>query len=133
MRRCTLTALLAVSLAAPLTACSDSSTDTATSAWATKSAGRDVMIKLTPKGVEDGLLTVAVRVDTHSGDLANLDLKKAARLVVGDKEVVPTQVPILTGHHAGGDFVFPVDAPPERFVITLSGVRGEAELRFSWP
>jgi hypothetical protein len=125
---------LFLSLALPLLllgpGCAEPSASSA--AWQAKTEGSDVSVQLTPS-MKDGHLVVDVRVNTHSGDLAALDLKQAARLQVGERELAPVEVPRLSGHHAGGQMVFDVKAAPESFSIVLSGVRGQPPLTYRWP
>jgi hypothetical protein len=121
--------LLLVVLALFAFGCSGASESSA--GWAAKRVGDGVGFKLEPT-YEEGKLVFSVRVDTHSGELADLDLKKSALLLIDGRKVAPIEAPRLKGHHAGGRLVFPLDEAPTRFAVELRGVRGK-DLKAEWP
>lgn len=98
-----------------------------------KTVGEKVMFTVTPKGLADGRLLFDMRVNTHEGELADLDLRGAVRLHFGERVLAPVEVPNLRGHHAGGVLAFAHDSLPKRFSLTIRNVPGEPTLRASWP
>ena len=122
--------LLLAALAAP--ACDKSDPAPAAGSFATQSTGTSVSFELTPRAADAGRLAIALRANTHSGDLAEIDLAKAMRLHVGGESFAPVEAPSLSGHHDGGSVVFEPGSAPAHFDVTISGVRGMPELRLSW-
>lgn len=100
---------------------------------ATKTAGADVVISLTPKKVKKGRFLFDLAADTHQGELADVDLRSNTRLLVGDRVLAPVEVPTLRGHHARGRLAFELEEIPDRFSVVIRNVRSEPELRFDWP
>ena len=92
-----------------------------------------IMFILTPKGVDGGQFLVDIRVDTHSGDLKNLDLKKQVRLKINGRSYAPTTKVGLRGHHADGTLVFPLQQAPRRFEIVILAVGTMGDVVFRWP
>ena len=92
-----------------------------------------IRFQLTPRGVEDGHFRVDIRVDTHSGDLSNLNLKKQLRLKAGGRSYSPVTDVRLGGHHSGGTLIFPLKEAPERFEIVILAVGTMGDLTFKWP
>lgn len=118
------------------TARGDGTADGTQPAWSADPARTNsgpVMFTLTPKGITDGRFRVDVRVNTHSGDLANLDLKADTVLRVGAQSLHPVKAPALRGHHAGGQLEFALERVPDAFEIVISGVRTQGDLTFRWP
>lgn len=111
----------------------ESSEEAATPGYATRSNTGDVMFDLTPRGIEDGRFLVDVRVNTHSGDLATVDLQASSRLRVGTTDYAPLEAVPLSGHHSMGVLAFDLDEAPESFEIVISGVRSLEDLSFRWP
>lgn len=100
--------------------------------WEPKSNQGDVSFQLTPRGIVGDRFVIDFRVDTHSGDLSEIDLKQAVTLQVGKERYFPTVATSLQGHHAQGSLQFSVIAVPERFAIVITGVRDMEDLRFEW-
>lgn len=92
----------------------------------------DVRITLTPQGIRNGQLEVAVAANTHSVDLSPFDLKRIAVLSYGRKAVQPISAPALSGHHASGTLTFPLADMPEQFAISLNGIPQQQERVFKW-
>lgn len=102
-------------------------------AYPTRSSRGDISFDLTPRLTGDDQLVVNVRANTHSGDLADLDLKTLVSLQAEGRTHHPIAATGLRGHHAAGSVTFALDARPERFAITMATVRGMGEQRFEWP
>lgn len=83
--------------------------------------------------LEDTVLVFEVGVDTHSGDLASLDLATAMRLRIGDREAVPTHATKLDGHHGTARVTFRMTEVPERFVLLIAGVGDDPARELEWP
>lgn len=122
----------AVSALVTAAGCKRGSTAEPTS-YAAKSTSGDVSFNLTPRGVENGHFLVDVRVDTHSGELGDLDLRDAATLQVGDRTYRPTDAVSLRGHHASGTLRFALAEAPANFAITIGGVRSMQDVTVRWP
>jgi len=116
-----------------LGACTVASGNGESSGFEEKSSQGEVSVRLTPRGVEEGQFLVEVRVDTHSGDLADLDLQKATALRVEGRTYRPTKAVRLGGHHSSGTLAFAVPEAPAQFEIVISGVRSMADVTFRWP
>lgn len=114
-------------------ACSPSGAESAPVDLATKSTQGEVSFDLTPRTVPGEGIEVAVRVNTHSGDLADLDLRKAMVLEAGGQTFEPASATELTGHHAQSTVRFTLDEVPDRFAVTISGVRSLPPQRVEWP
>jgi hypothetical protein len=78
-------------------------------------------------------LVVTVHSDTHSGDLAEIDLARAFTLDVGGKALKPVETKPLGGHHSDGFVAFDVGTAPEAFSLTISGVRSSRDVKLTWP
>lgn len=102
-------------------------------AYETKSNEGEVSFELTPRATDDGRLVVDLRVDTHSGDLSDLDLKALFSLSAGDETHRPVTVTTLRGHHSEGSITFEVGRTPESFTIAIGPLRGMRQQRFVWP
>lgn len=98
-----------------------------------RSTSGGVSFDLTPRGVEKGRFLVDVRVDTHSGELGDRDLRDAAALQVGDRTYRLTDAVSLRGHHASGTLRFPLAEAPANFGITIGGVRSMQDGTVRWP
>lgn len=92
-----------------------------------------VMFVLTPRDASGKRFRVDVQVNTHSGDLSQLDLMTATELRVDGKTLRPLEAPALRGHHARGRFEFALDRVPDAFEIVIRGVRTMGDLTFRWP
>lgn len=101
--------------------------------FATKTTAGDVSFDLTPRGIADGQFVIDVRVNTHRGELADLDLQKATTLHVGEQALHPTAPVSLAGHHAGGELRFALAEAPTTFSVTISGVRSMPDITTQWP
>jgi hypothetical protein len=103
-----------------------------TGSFAAQTAGSSVSFEITPRAADGNKLTLDVRATTHSGDLSEVDLRKAVVLRAGEQNYTPVEVPSLSGHHDGGPIVFEPNQKLEHFVITIRGVRDMPELRLEW-
>lgn len=99
----------------------------------TKSSQGEVSLELTPRVTDDGGLLIDLTANTHSGDLADLDLATLVSLSVGDQTYRPVAVTGLEGHHSEGSITFEAAPIPESFAIVIGPVRGMPEQRFVWP
>lgn len=91
-----------------------------------------ISFTLTPRS-EKGNLVVEVRANTHSGDLATLDLTRAMVMEVEGKIFHPTMAGSLTGHHASTTVTFEPGVIPAAFAIKLASGRESGNLVFRWP
>jgi hypothetical protein len=111
-----------------------SAPEAGSSGYATKrSGGGEVMFRVTPRGMEAGRFLVDVRVDTHSGDLAELDLRAATTLEASGRALHPIAPAALRGHHAGATLAFDLAEAPDRLEIVFTGVRGMPDVVLQWP
>lgn len=101
--------------------------------YATRSSGGEVSFEITPRGMVDGRFVVDVRANTHSGDLAEVDLGGVVALAVDGRELRPARADRLQGHHAAGSVAFQISPAPARFEIVLRGVRSMPARRLQWP
>ncbi len=102
----------------------DTSSETAPSTeYATRSSKGEVSLALTPRMTDEGLV-VALHPETHSGDLAEIDLATAVKLEADGKTYTPVATKPMSGHHGDGSVTFDVKTPPERFAVTINDVRG---------
>jgi len=105
--------------------------DPAAPTYATQTSSGEVSFQLTPR-IEGGRLIVNVHSDTHSGDLAEIDLTKAFTLEVDGKSLKPVATKPLGGHHSDGSVAFDVGSAPKTFTLTISGVRGSGDVKLGW-
>lgn len=108
----------------------------ADSPWGESAARRHIgpiTITLTPTEMRGDSLLVDVRLDTHSGDLARLDLQRQVRLVAAGRSHAPTEAVALGGHHSGGTLAFQVGTLPERFEIVVTGLDPAGPVALRWP
>lgn len=125
--------ILALSL---LLVAATASSVTAEPAWSKEPARSNegaVQFTLTPRGISGGQFRVDIAVNTHSGNLADLDLAKATELRTGGKTLHPVEAPALRGHHARGRLEFALERVPDTFEIVIRGVRSMGDLTFRWP
>ncbi len=109
---------------------------TARPAWMqepARSNDGEVQFTLTPRDVSGGRFRVDIAVNTHSGNLAELDLRTATELRTGGQTLQPVEAPALRGHHARGRLEFALEQVPESFEIVIRGVRHMGDLTFRWP
>lgn len=114
----------------------NASADQGGSSWGDDPSRRNdgpITFMLTPKGMEGGQFLVDIRVDTHTGDLKELNLKKQVRLKIDGRSYAPTGEVRLRGHHAGGTLVFPLQHAPKQFEIVILAVGSMGDVRFNWP
>ena len=111
----------------------DSETATTPHIYQTRSSQGDISLRLTPRVSTPGRLTIDVAADTHSGDLAEVNLRGAMALRVNGQVYRPIEASSLAGHHAEGSVTFALPDVPDHFTITIAGVRNMDELRFEWP
>jgi len=109
-----------------------SAPDAGAPTYATRTSPGEVSFELTPR-MEGTRLIVNVHSDTHSGDLAQIDLSKAFALDAGGKTYKPAETRPLAGHHADGFVAFEVGSAPSSFSLTVSGVRSSPEVKLEWP
>ncbi|HBS04315.1 MAG TPA: hypothetical protein DEA96_05065 [Leptospiraceae bacterium] len=73
-----------------------------------------------------------ISLNTHSGSLASVDLKRQVRLKIGDAVLEPSEVPELSGHHSGGTIVFRIERSFNDFELIVSNVPDKLEREFKW-
>jgi len=100
--------------------------------YATQTSAGEVSFQLTPR-MEGTRLLVTVHSDTHSGDLADIDLAKSFTLGVDGKAFEAVETKPLGGHHSDGFVAFNVGAAPKSFSLTISGVRSSRDVKLTWP
>lgn len=82
----------------------------------------------------DSVLVFRISVDTHSVELAGIDLARAARLTLeGGPEIAPVQAESLGGHHGAAEVVFRMPQRPFRFTLLVRGIPDVEERRLEWP
>src|SRR6186997_2237532 len=123
--------ILALLLSLQPSACR-SAPDSAASTYATQTSPGEVTFELTPR-MEGTRLVVNVHSDTHSGDLAEIDLARAFTLEIDGKSFKPVETKPLGGHHADGAVAFEVGSAPKAFSLTISGVRSSPDVKLAWP
>ena len=92
----------------------------------------DVSVELIPKKVEDNKLIVTIKVNTHSVDLSQFDLREITTLRYGGENIKPLSALKLSGHHSSGELVFDVKGELKNFVITIIGIPLIEERVFEW-
>lgn len=125
--------LLIVAGAITLLSCSVNRGSPAGEDYATRSKEGDISFQLTPQAPVNGRMTVNLQADTHSGDLGEVNLRRAVALHADGKTYRPLSASPLSGHHASGTVVFEIERLPSKFSITITGVRKAGELKFDWP
>ena len=127
--------MLVMTIAAALAtvSCGPSNNGSASETYATRSNEGEVAFALTPRTATDGSLTIDIQANTHSGDLAEVDLRKVVTLQADGITYRPASATSLSGHHAAGSATFALARVPARFTVTMTGVRGMDTLRFEWP
>jgi hypothetical protein len=123
--------VLALAAALQLFGCR-SAPDAPAPTYATQTSSGEVSFELTPR-MDTSRLVVTVHSDTHSGDLAEIDLAKAFTLEVDGKSLKPVATKPLGGHHSDGFVAFEVGSAPKAFSLTISGVRSSHDVKLAWP
>lgn len=100
--------------------------------YETQESAGTVALELQPRWA-DGLLLVEVSANTHSVDLATLDLAGDVRLVVDEVEYAPVEAGSLSGHHARATLRFEVPERPAAFRIMIQDVPDSPLRILSWP
>ena len=80
-----------------------------------------------------GKLTVVLLANTHSVDLAPIDLLRVIVLRVGGQALRPESATALTGHHARATVVFPLERSPASFALEIRGVPDVEVRTLAWP
>ncbi|RMF54614.1 hypothetical protein D6745_04710 [Candidatus Woesearchaeota archaeon] len=91
-----------------------------------------VSVELQPQYIKDSRLVVNARLNTHSVDLSQFDLKQVTTLEYNGKTVNPIEAPQLSGHHSRGNIIFEVGEEPESFRIIIKGIPNVEERIFEW-
>ena len=92
----------------------------------------DVLVELTPLGVNNGILSVEIRANTHFVGLEQFDLMEITTLNAGGKLVKPSKAPQLGGHHTSGVLEFAVGKSIKEFTIIIKGIPKTEERVFTW-
>ena len=107
-----------------------------TAAFKTVSIGStdsgDILMDLTPKGIENGKFAVDISVNTHSIDLSQFDLMQITTLEYEGKAIKVAAAPKLSGHHSSGTLVFDTGKDIKNFKITIKGIPAVDERVFEW-
>ena len=110
--------------------------DIKTAAFKTVSTGStdsgDVLMDLTPKGIENGKFAVDISINTHSVDLSQFNLMQITALEYEGKAIKPESAPKLSGHHSSGALIFDVGKELKNFKITIKGIPTVDERVFEW-
>jgi hypothetical protein len=104
-------------------------------AYATQTSEGAVTLEVTPKWTSDGLV-LTLTANTHSVDLASIDLGEAVRLYLSDDTATePVRAGSLDGHHAEAEVVFELELPeaPTAFRIEIRGVADVDVRVLTWP
>lgn len=131
MRSFTLVAIIATAFA--LLSCRSSENGRASGIYQTRTNEGEVSFQLTPHARTNGTLVVDVQATTHSGDLAEVNLITAVTLLADGKTHRPVSATSLSGHHATGSVTFALASVPDRFTVTMTGIRRMDPLQFEWP
>jgi hypothetical protein len=99
--------------------------------YETQESAGAVTLELQPRWA-DGLLLVEVSANTHSVDLATLDLAGDVRLVVDEVEYAPVEAGSLSGHHARATLRFEVPERPAAFHLMIQDVPDSPLRILSW-
>jgi hypothetical protein len=132
MKPLMLVAILSAMVVAPACTVSSQEADVPSGTYETRTSQGDVSFRLTPRR-SSGRLIVDIQADTHTGDLADLNLRDVVRLHVGEQAYDPAEATRLAGHHSEASVTFDVSELPEHFSIKISGVRDVETLTFEWP
>lgn len=97
---------------------------------AQESAG-SVTLELQPRW-SDGQFVLELSANTHSVDLASLDLAGDVRLVVGETEYAPVEAGSLSGHHSRATLTFEIPERPTEFHIMIQDVPDSPLRILSW-
>lgn len=100
--------------------------------YAPQESAGEVTLSLAPRW-SDGKLVVLLAANTHSVDLAQIDLGQALRLVVNGETIAPSAADSLKGHHARARVVFPVPREPSQFTLEIRGVPDVETRTVQWP
>ena len=123
--------VLALAVPLPLFGCR-TAPDAPAPTYATQTSAGEISFELTPR-MDASRLVVDVHSDTHSGDLAEIDLAKAFTLEIDGKSLKPVATKPLGGHHSDGFVAFDVGSAPKAFSLTISGVRSSRSVKLAWP
>ena len=91
-----------------------------------------ISISVQPTVVTADQISFNISLNTHSGSLASVDLKRQVRLKIGDAVLEPSEVPQLSGHHSGGTIVFRIERSFNDFELIVSNVPDKLEREFKW-
>jgi hypothetical protein len=91
----------------------------------------DVEIALTPQWRE-GKLYINLAANTHSVDLSQFNLQQQTTLKYNDKQLKPSQAPLLSGHHSNNIIIFDMPEQPKTFTIVMNGVPAVPERVYIW-
>lgn len=101
--------------------------------FSTKRTAGDISFALTPRTTAENHLVVDVRADTHSGDLADLDLSQLVSVEIDGSVYQPIAATRLGGHHGSASVTFDIGVDLDRFTVAIGAVRGMDEQRLDWP
>jgi hypothetical protein len=91
-----------------------------------------VVVDIQPMEFKDEKLTVRLKANTHTGNLADYDLGELTALHFDDRKVKPSNAERLAGHHSIALLEFETGSMPETFSISIAGIRNVSERVFEW-
>ena len=95
-------------------------------------SGGEVALVVAPRW-SGGKLTAVLMANTHSVDLASIDLLRAVVLRADGQVLRPESATALTGHHARATVVFPLERSPASFALEIRGVPDVEVRTLAWP
>jgi hypothetical protein len=101
-------------------------------AYAKQTSEGEVTLEVLPQW-RDSVLAVEISANTHSVELADVNLLEQVRLVIDDVEVIPAEAGSLSGHHATATVLFRLEKRPERFAIQIRDVPDVPLRVLTWP
>jgi hypothetical protein len=124
--------LLLVGVGAPAAVAQTTTTSQAAPVFQEKTSAGSITLRVRPVW-NDSILVFEITADTHSGDLAQLDFRKAVRLRLDGRDLEPVSATRLSGHHGKATVSFPLPAPPATFVLVIRAVGDVPERVLVWP
>lgn len=79
-----------------------------------------------------GRLELRLAVNTHSGDLAAIDLWRAVRVIARGDTLAPAGAEPLAGHHARARVSFLVPSVPDDFTVLIQDDSTQAPRVLRW-
>ena len=102
------------------------------SAYQTQESKSTVSVLLTPTNFDGENFHVDIKLDTHSVELNQFDLKKITTLEFNGNSFKPIVAPELQGHHSSGELIFKTNEEPKIFKIIITGFPEVPIRTFEW-